>query len=239
MSRGQRKGENGKLLIVAGSDEYPGAAYLAAMAAYRTGIDIVRVCAPERVAWNLNTMSPDLITVKLKGGRITPTHAKTIEEWLQWCDAMLIGNGIGRKSDPVIRRLCRFKGPKVIDADAIKAVDFGKLSNSLLTPHSEEYKILAENATSNEINDNVILLKGRIDRIITADGVKRLKGGNSGMTVAGTGDVLAGLCAGYAASGTELPKCAVRASKKMSQTASILFGTHGYNFLASDFIRNL
>ena len=47
------------------------------------------------------------------------------------------------------------------------------------------------------MGDNVIVLKGMPDIIFTKHRRYNNKYGNNSMTVAGTGDILAGLCAGY------------------------------------------
>ena len=63
LPRKQIKGQNGKVLVIGGSKDYVGAPAFAAMAALRTGIDIVTVCAPEKVAWTINSFSPDILLV--------------------------------------------------------------------------------------------------------------------------------------------------------------------------------
>ena len=62
-----KKGDNGRVLVIGGSKEYTGAAALAGLAALRSGADWVTVAAPEKVAWAVNCLSADLVTVKLKG----------------------------------------------------------------------------------------------------------------------------------------------------------------------------
>ena len=63
------KGDFGKILIIGGSQDYVGAPELAANAALsilRSGSDWVTVAAPEKVAWAINTISPDIITKKIE-----------------------------------------------------------------------------------------------------------------------------------------------------------------------------
>ena len=64
--KNSHKGDNGRVLVVGGSIDYVGAPYFAAMAALRSGVDLVTVAAPEKVAWTINSLSPDLITKKFK-----------------------------------------------------------------------------------------------------------------------------------------------------------------------------
>src|SRR3989344_3331725 len=75
------KGENGRVLVVAGSEEYAGAPTIAALAAkavLRTGADISVLFAPEKVAWSANAYSPDLITFKAKGKFLAKKHASQV-----------------------------------------------------------------------------------------------------------------------------------------------------------------
>ncbi len=189
------KGENGKLMIVGGSVEYVGAVLLAGIAAFRTGVDSVVIAAPEKVSWAINTFSPDFITKKFSGDYFRTEHAKEIIESAGDFDAVLIGNGLGSRKETLdfSKRITgEIKNSKVIDADAIKAVDIKKTGNSIITPHSREMEILLENSgididrfkkirisdykekavfIKNNLrlffeNDNVLLLKGHVDIII-------------------------------------------------------------------------
>ena len=93
------KGENGKALIIGGSEDYVGAVTLAGLSALRTGCDIVTVAAPEKVAWIVNRYTPDLITKKIKGKNFTIKNAKEMVKYADRFDAILLGNGITRKAD--------------------------------------------------------------------------------------------------------------------------------------------
>ena len=70
------KGDNGRVLIIGGSEDYVGALCLAGIAALRSGADLVTIAAPEKVAWGINCLSPDLITSKFKGDHFTKAHIK-------------------------------------------------------------------------------------------------------------------------------------------------------------------
>ena len=63
-SKNSKKGDNGRVLIVGGSKYYIGAISLAGLAALRSGVDWVTIAAPEKVAWCVNSLSPDIVTVK-------------------------------------------------------------------------------------------------------------------------------------------------------------------------------
>ena len=262
------KGENGVVLAVGGSAEYPGAIGLASLAALRSGADLVRVAAPEKVAWVLNTYSPDLITIKLKGRSITTKHLPLIAKYLEHSCVLLLGNGIGRSAETkaACRKLASFPCLKVIDADALRAASLQNTDNSILTPHIRELEALLTNskikssaiknianeknvekrakliqhATKHCIKNNFIIVKGEIDTIISKKSIYYNKTGNPGMTRGGTGDVLAGLCAGFLAQSLELGQSAINATYINGMVGDILLKKKkGYFFLASDMVEEI
>lgn len=240
-----KKGDNGKVLVIGGSKEYVGAPYFAAMAALRTGIDLVYVAAPERVAWVLNTFSPDLITIKCKGEYLRQTHYAEIEKIAKKCDVVIIGPGLTEKSNALIKKILMLKMPKVIDAQAVSQCKLTQLNNSVLTPHKKEYEILLKNNSEKDLTvhkklkNNTILLKGAIDKIITKKETRNISTGNPGMTVGGTGDILAGLVAGILAQSNNLEYSAIKAVRINGLLAHIGKKFYKYNYLASDLLEYL
>lgn len=239
------KGENGRILVVGGSIDYAGAVYLAAMAALRSGADNVTVAAPERVAWVVNTLSPDFITVKFGGDYFTQAAAAKIVKLSKKFDVVAIGNGIGMRGETkkfAATLAARIKSFKVIDADAIKAVRLQDVSNAIITPHKRELEILLNNSGCTEqsirsrIGNNVVIVKGVVDKIISKNKIARNRTGNPGMTVSGTGDVLAGIAAGLLAQEKDLWKAAVAAAYINGKIGDVLFRKHGYGFTASDML---
>src|SRR3990167_1377054 len=94
-----KKGDNGRILVVGGSKYYVGAVALAGIAAMRSGADWVTVAAPEKVAWAVNCLSADLVTVKLKGDYFSLNHVNQVKELAKKHDVVLIGNGIGVRNE--------------------------------------------------------------------------------------------------------------------------------------------
>src|SRR3989338_5097742 len=130
------KGENGTVLVVCGSRNYVGAVALAGLAALRSGADLVRIIAPEKVAWAINSYSPDLITEKIKGQNFKIADFKILQMQMKKFDVLLIGNGIGL--NPSTKKFCErtirnIKKLKVIDADAIKSISMSDAENSIIT----------------------------------------------------------------------------------------------------------
>ena len=244
------KGENGKILVIAGSEDYPGAAVLTTRAALSTlisGADLVTIAAPSKVSWVINTYSPEIITKKLEGKFLTLKHFKVIKELAVKNDVILIGPGLGRikQTLALIKKILQINKQKVIDADAIYAVNLNSLKNSIITPHKKEFEILLKNNKLNEnnfreyLNNNVTLFKGKIDKIISKDHIIYNKTGNVGMTKGGTGDILAGLCAGFLAQKNSLFMSACAAAYINGKIADKLKEKLGYTYLTSQILENI
>lgn len=119
------KGDFGKVLVIGGSEKYHGSPIFAAMAAYRVGADLVTIVAPKRAANAAACYSPDLITVALEGGFITPAHLSVILSEVEEADAVVIGGGMGREKttfEAVDKLLDEVAKPLVLDADGLRAL---------------------------------------------------------------------------------------------------------------------
>jgi NAD(P)H-hydrate epimerase len=232
------------VLVVGGSEEFVGAPFLAGIAALRSGAESVIVMAPEKVAWAINALSPDLITKKLKGGYLAPRHKATIMRHLKNADILLLGNGATTRPETasVMRSLMRWPGLKVVDADALKVLRNNAVSNAILTPNEGEWQIIASrNDIRKLLKKNVVIIKkGFPSLILSAKKTFRMPITNRGLQKAGTGDVLAGLCAGYLAQGLSLRNAAKKAAETGNRIADILTKRKkGYFFLASDIVGEL
>lgn len=244
------KGENGFVLVVGGSEDYAGTLALVGLAALRSGCDLVTVAAPEKVAWAVNALSSDLVTKKLPGKYLKTGHLKEVLKLLKGHDVLELGNGIGLKKETKVfcKKLLRKtkRKLKVIDADAIKLLSLKEIDKAIITPHAKELDLLLKNSKikkrriaeiQKHLGSNVLLIKGPTDYIVSKDKIKKVTGGNPGMTKAGTGDVLAGLCAGFLAQSKDLFKSAVAASQASKQIGDLLLRKKkGYVFLASDMV---
>lgn len=260
------KGENGRVLIIGGSEDYVGAVTLAGLAALRTGCDVVTIAAPEKVAWTINRYSPDLITHKIKGKTFTIKNAKEMVRFAEKFDAVLIGNGITRKADKFCQYFIKKSAIlKVIDADALKGLSFKDFHNSILTPHEVELEMMLSNSHKDFLlpklresnakekgdilqgnlryflqNNNVVLLKGSTDLVISRNKIAFNRTGNQGMTKAGTGDVLAGLIVGFLAKTKDQFKSAVAGAYINGYVGDMLLKRkRGYSFIASDILDDL
>jgi len=266
-NKDSKKGNNGRVLIIGGSKEYVGAVALAGLAALRSGCDWVTIAAPEHVAWAINVISPDLVTFKLKGNYISMEHINDIEQLITRHDVVLLGNGIEMQPETIqlLKKIIKnINIPKVIDADGIKILSIDDLENSIITPHVKELEIFLSNSKINKsyikkiINEenikkksiliknnlknflnkeNIILLKGPIDTIISKNKIYYNKTGNAGMSKAGTGDVLAGLTAGFLAQNKDLLQSSIDAAHFNGLIGDILMKRKkGFTYLASDMV---
>lgn len=214
------KSDNGRVLVVGGNDRFVGAPYFAGMAALTSGCDLAYVFAPADCAKRLAQMSPDLIVMSA----VSRVHLRESDIGgilRQDFDVLCLGNGLGaeKQTMELVRWLLKkVDNPMVIDGDAIRAIKGWKgRENVVVTPHAQEFRdAFGGGALANDIKrreraardasrrfGGTILLKGKTD-VIARRGKTKLNGtGNSYMTKGGTGDVLAGLCAGFMAQGTK------------------------------------
>ena len=261
-----KKGENGHVLVIGGSEEYVGSLALASLAALRAGCDQVTVAAAEKVAWTINRYAPDLLTQKLKGNVFTVKNAKEMVKLADRFESVLIGSGVTRKADKFCHYFIR-KSPKykVIDGEVLRSLSFKDFYNAILTPNETELEVMLVNSGKDFLlpklreanakekaeilqgnlryflqNDNILLLKGPTDIIISRNKVAYNRSGNPGMSKIGTGDVLAGLIAGFIAKSQDPYKSTVAASYINGLLADLLLKKKkGFSFIASDIIEDL
>ncbi len=95
--RDAHKGTFGAALVVAGSVNYAGAAYLAAAGAYRVGAGLVTVGAPGGIHSVLATLLPEATWLILPSdmGVISAGGAGVLQDALSRADALLLGPGWG------------------------------------------------------------------------------------------------------------------------------------------------
>jgi NAD(P)H-hydrate epimerase len=225
------KGDFGRPLVIGGSEVFSGAPALAALAALRSGVDIVYVAAPQRTAHTISAMSPNLITLKLEGDYLNPRNVAVIRRHMRGVTAVVMGPGLGlnRETEEAVEQITKIteqlRIPLLLDADGLKAFSKSKrrVKNPLvLTPHAGEYLILTGEELSESVDkrvtsirkaaqdlDAVVLLKSNVDLISDGERVKLNFTGNPGMTVGGTGDVLSGIVGGLMAQGIDPFEAAV------------------------------
>lgn len=256
------KGQNGKILIVGGSDFYSGAPALAGLASLSSGADIVFIACPEYVADNIRNYSPNFIVKNLKGKYLNLDNVEDILDLSKNVDCVLMGCGAGlnEETSKLLNILChKINKPIVLDADALKLVDKKIIINKkniVLTPHKSEFKSFFNESVEFDLKDNIpdfvkqiqkivsnieatIVLKGEIDLIINSKRFKLNKTGNSGMTVGGTGDVLAGIISSLISQGNDIFTSALVGTYINGLAGELAHEKYGYNFSALDLIKFL
>ncbi len=252
------KGDFGRLLIVGGNETFSGAPTLVAVAALRVGVDLAYVGAPEKTAYAISSMSPDLITIKLEGAHLNPDNVAALKPYIESADAVAVGPGLGLHPETgkavkaIIETVEKVGKPLLLDADGLKA--FAGFKRQLkvplvLTPHSGEYTVLTGEKLPENLLDRVsavqktaaklnatILVKGAMD--IVSDG-RRFKlnfTGNPGMTVGGTGDVLSGIVGAFLAQHVDPFEAAVAGAFVNGAAGDFVFEEKGYHMTASDLV---
>ena len=262
-----KKYDFGLLIVIGGSDFYSGSPALAALAAFRAGVDMVRIIAPKRAADIIASFSPDLAAYPLEGKWLERKHLPILIEMTESAKevshgktAVVIGGGIGRSEETqkVIQEyLARISLPVVVDADAIHAVSKkpGIISGKpfLITPHTYEFFILTgrevyklpEEEKIKAVKEEAgrlkitILLKGRTDIISDGKEVALNKTGGPFLTVGGTGDTLAGICGALLARGINAFETAQAASFINGLAGEIAFKKLGEGLVATDLINSI
>ncbi len=230
---GAHKGTFGRALVVAGSPNYIGAAYLASEGALRVGAGLVTLACARTIYPILATKLVEATFIPLPDveGLLTAETAHSVRQALaQGYDALLVGCGLGQSG--YVRAFLRSllpllkdAGPKglVIDADGLNNLaqveDWwqGLAVPTVVTPHPGEMARLT-GLTVDEIQANrlqvarqtaqrwglTVVLKGAHTVVAAPDGGARLSPfANPGLASGGTGDVLAGAIVGFMAQGLD------------------------------------
>lgn len=252
------KGDFGRLLIVGGSETFSGAPTLAALAALRTGVDLVYIAAPRETAYSISSISPDLITLKLEGDHLSMRNMPVIRSYIERVTAIIIGPGLGlhKETQEAVSEIIKVaeerRIPLLLDADGLKAFAGFKRrleTPAVLTPHSGEYAILTGEKPPDDLEERgnhvkktaesinaTILLKSHIDVISDGFRVKFNFTGNPGMTVGGTGDVLSGIVAAFLAQGVDPFEAAVAGAFINGAAGDFVKAKKGYHMVATDLI---
>ncbi|MEM3033074.1 MAG: NAD(P)H-hydrate dehydratase [Nitrososphaerota archaeon] len=245
---GSRKGENGVVMVVGGSRLYHGAPFLTAMAAMRSGVDLVYLFVPEKIATPIRALSPSLIVNPLTDVKLTRRISEQIVRNSPQADVGAIGPGLSVASEPALNMLLGGlleKGLKlVLDASALQPYILETIRGKdvVVTPHAGEFSRLFGIPPGSTLEERcnaakmmaskygiVILLKGQIDVITDGERVMVNRTGTCAMTVGGTGDVLTGLVAGLMAKrirGFEAAAAAAYINGLCGELAAKILGLH-------------
>jgi hydroxyethylthiazole kinase-like uncharacterized protein yjeF len=220
------KGENGEVLVIGGGP-YAGAPALSAKAALRAGADLVRVACPMVVGRELQGFGEDLIVRPYHGKQLEPKQVGFLLEMARRHDTVVLGPGLG-DAEPTLEAvegiLSGYAGTAVVDADALARVPAVNTQATVIcTPHQGELRKMG-GETSDDWRErmdlvesfaaelgHVVLAKAPYDVISDGERTRVNRTGNAGMTVGGTGDVLAGITGAFAATQDPLDAAAMAA----------------------------
>jgi NAD(P)H-hydrate epimerase len=247
------KGENGRVIIVAGSEDYYGAPILTGLGALYSGADLITIFVPESILDSVRSHQPDFIVRGYEGEYLNPKAVDGILDFSKGQDALVIGPGLG-VAEPIKNSLnsilTKINIPAVIDADGLKQVEMRVLKQvkGVVTPHIAEFQILSGETLPSSMSERKkvigewakklsisVLLKSPVDIIASSDGrIKLNETGNPGMTKGGTGDILAGLVGGFLSQGMDNFKAASCAAFVSGAAGDAIYRLKGFNYSASD-----
>jgi ADP-dependent NAD(P)H-hydrate dehydratase len=223
------KNERGRVLVIAGSVEVPGATLLAGLGALRAGAGVLQIATCRSIASGLGMAMPEAMVVgceETSSGNIDPKSYKRLVELGSTADAILVGPGmidepaIAELTSELLRHLK--DRTFILDAAAFTTLKLGtKRSGSgpgqtIVTPHSGEMAKFLGLSRDQIDNDHlaaarraaehlqaVVAMKGASTHIVSPEGEVCLsENGSIGLATSGSGDTMAGILAGLIARGT-------------------------------------
>ncbi len=265
-SQNSNKGDYGRVLIITGSPGMTGAGCLAGAAALRTGTGLLYIGVPDSLSGIYDSNLLEGVTIPLEDGGfgyLSKECLPNLMQLLEKMDTVVIGPGLSTKEDVkdvVFSVVENCPVPLVIDADGLNAVasDISVLKRSrtemVLTPHPGEMARLL-GTTVSEVQSNrikisrefsekwevITVLKGSKTLVAVPDGRVFINPtGNSGMATAGSGDVLAGIIAGFLGQGLnpcDAATAAVYLHGLCGDRVASIKGEHG--MIAGDLVEEL
>jgi len=214
------KGTFGRLLVIAGSLEYAGAALLTGLGAARAGAGLVCLATPESVGMRLLGIVPELTAMLLAEeapGLIAPGGWRRLGAEASTYEAVVVGPGLGHQPSTV-RRARHLIGELNALAEAQRWWQ-GLSSSLVLTPHPGEFARLTGKPADPALGEDdearaaaageaairwgqVIVLKGARTVVAGPDGeLLRSDVATPALATAGSGDVLAGVIGAFLAAG--------------------------------------
>ena len=224
---GGDKEERGRVLVVGGGRETPGAVVLAGTAALRAGAGKLQVATGASNAALVAASLPEARVFALpetRAGKFSKAACARLEEHLSKAQCVCIGPGM-IEDESVARfvestlRMCR-EVPVVLDAGAVACLNVGRGllhalgGRAVVTPNADELGAIYGEASAGEggalavarrAADEfraVVVLKGRESFVVSPGGEAYVnRAGSVGLATSGSGDVLAGVIAGLVARG--------------------------------------
>ncbi|MCK9279706.1 MAG: NAD(P)H-hydrate dehydratase [Melioribacteraceae bacterium] len=237
----------GKVLVIAGSAKYVGAAILTSNAVFNSGAGACYLAIPDSMKSIFQTKSLSTVAAPYNDSNkkyLTKNALEDFNDIAKKCDVIAIGPGIGREEETlkeVSSIIKKYNKRVVIDADALTLFKDGNykkhnLKNAVLTPHHGEFASMLSLSVEELESDIMkfgkafvkssrayLVLKGAPTIIFSPDGGVFINStGNSGMSKFGSGDVLTGIIAGFLAQSEDLKAALLSAVYLHSLSADLL-----------------
>jgi hydroxyethylthiazole kinase-like uncharacterized protein yjeF len=243
------KGDNGKVAVIGGSRYQHGAPILSALGAESSGADLIYICLPnchQEVAKHAS------LNFQVHPFALDDIHKKDIKpilELLATMDSAVIGPGIARTQehiDAMREIITSATCALVLDATALQPETLNDVKDktTVLTPHLGELERMGidqdDLLSAAQESGATLLLKDQIDHIASPDGtMEDVTGGNAGLTVGGTGDVLAGLIAGLLAQRMDPKDAAITGARVLKTAGQRLLPEKGFAYTAHDVVNEI
>lgn len=219
------KETKGRILVIAGSREVPGAALLCATAAMRAGAGKLRIATVASIATGVGVAMPEAMVTGLAqddDGGFERGAAARLAELAGEADAVVAGPGVkpNQACAAIAAALMKSDAPLALDVaflEALKPLDVPRATPPVLLPNAQELAALldcdADEAEREPVGcatraaeryGAVVLAKGVTSHVVNQAGACwTYEGGAPGLGVSGSGDVLAGIVGGLLARGAE------------------------------------
>ena len=222
------KESKGRILIVAGSREVPGAALLAALGAMRAGAGKLKIATAQSIATHVGVAMPEAMIIGLPedgNGGLAHAAVAMIAANAAEVDCVVAGPGLARGDicKRISDALLETAPGLVLDAALLHSLapleqrELQRTAPPLLLPHAGELASLLgcgkETIEADPVGcghraaqlyRSVVLVKGVVSHVVTPEGdAWTYEGGAPGLGVSGSGDALAGIVGGLLARGAE------------------------------------
>jgi hydroxyethylthiazole kinase-like uncharacterized protein yjeF len=223
---GGDKDSHGRIMIIAGSRDVPGAALLAAHGAMRAGAGKLQIAAPDDIAVPLGIDMPEAMVAGFataRDGGFSRRAVKAMIEQASRADAIVAGPGMtgNAATERLASELVALGKPLALDAALLHALPEHDADARdariapVLLPHAGEMASLLRCDAAEVESDPLgcgracasrygaaVLVKGVESHIVAPDGrAWKYAGGTPGLGISGSGDTLAGITGGLLARG--------------------------------------
>lgn len=219
--KSSNKGDNGKVLIIAGAFDMGGAAIMAGIGALRAGAGLVKIATDPNNNNAIKSVHPELMTVDFN-------NLDAVKKAIAWADTVAIGPGLGlnNHAQALLDMVIDSGVDTIADADALtllsKMDDTIAQENRIITPHPGEagrlLGISADDVNADRfdaarqlqaIYGGIVLLKGAGTIVCSSKHLAVVTSGSPALATGGSGDLLTGMIAALSAGELSLRQAAI------------------------------